>query len=51
VIALDIALWSGIKRKMEIAESVCQPVIIVSAKLQAFISDVEDCPSWEHVLT
>jgi hypothetical protein len=30
MIGLDIGLWSGFKRKMEIAESFAQPIIIVS---------------------
>jgi hypothetical protein len=30
VIGLDVGLWSGFKRKMEIAESFAQPVITVS---------------------
>ena len=31
MIGLDIGLWSGFKRKMEIAESFAQPIVIVSA--------------------
>ncbi len=30
MIGLDIGLWSGFKRKMEIAESFAQPIVIVS---------------------
>jgi hypothetical protein len=30
MIGLDIGLWSGFKRKMEIAESFAQPITIVS---------------------
>jgi hypothetical protein len=33
MIGLDIGLWSGFKRKMEIAESFAQPIIIVSELL------------------
>jgi hypothetical protein len=29
MIGLDIGLWSGFKRKMEIAQSFAQPIIIV----------------------
>jgi hypothetical protein len=29
MIGLDIGLWSGIKRKMEIAESFAQPIMMV----------------------
>jgi hypothetical protein len=29
MIGLDIGLWSGFKRKMEIAESFAQPIVIV----------------------
>lgn len=28
--SLDVGLWSGFKRKMEIAESFAQPMIIAS---------------------
>lgn len=30
VMYLDVGMWSGVKRKMEIAESFCQPVLTVS---------------------
>lgn len=36
VISLDIGLWSGFKRKMEIAESFGQPVVAVSFSLDAY---------------
>lgn len=36
MIGLDIGLWSGFKRKMEIAESFAQPVIIMLRRAGAF---------------
>jgi hypothetical protein len=30
MIGLDVGLWSGFKRKMEIAESFAQPIVVVS---------------------
>jgi len=30
MLMLDVGLWSGFKRKMELAESFGQPVIVVS---------------------
>lgn len=32
---LDVGMWSGFKRKMEIAESFCQPVLTVRGILLA----------------
>jgi hypothetical protein len=29
MIGLDVGLWSGFKRKMEIAESFAQPIVVV----------------------
>ena len=36
IIGLDIGLWSGFKRKMEIAESFAQPVIVMLRRAGAF---------------
>jgi hypothetical protein len=30
MIGLDVGLWSGFKRKMEIAESFAQPIVVVN---------------------
>ncbi|PMD39393.1 hypothetical protein L207DRAFT_634003 [Hyaloscypha variabilis F] len=38
MIGLDIGLWSGFKRKMEIAESFAQPIVIMLRRAGAFAS-------------
>lgn len=32
MLTLDVGMWSGFKRKMEIAESFCQPLLTVRRK-------------------
>lgn len=38
MICLDVGLWSGIRRNMEIAESFGQPLIIVSPLTKHLLS-------------
>lgn len=33
MLTLDVGFWSGFKRKMEIAESFCQPLLTVGPNL------------------